>query len=244
MLLTDNVDVVSDNTSAGVDKILEALYPTVAGAHQIRFTNPATSAILNVTLTAAVVTSDPVPIASTINTPVGKVGYLLFNSHNAPAEAKLVTAINSLKAAGIQDLVLDLRYNGGGYLDIANELAYMIAGPTQTAGKTFESIQFNSKHPVTDPVTGTPITPDRFLTTTQGFSAAVGRRVAHAESDPGLCADHGRHLLGQRIHHQRPQGRGRDGQPDWRDHLRQALRLLSPGQLRHHVFLHRVPWRE
>ena len=47
------------------------------------------------------------------------MGYLLFNSHNAPAEAKLVTAINTLKAAGIQDLVLDLRYNGGGYLDIA-----------------------------------------------------------------------------------------------------------------------------
>ena len=66
--------------------------------------------------------------------------------------------------------MLDLRYNGGGYLDIANELAYMIAGPTQTAGKTFESIQFNSKHPVTDPVTGQPITPDKFLTTTQGFS--------------------------------------------------------------------------
>jgi carboxyl-terminal processing protease len=174
VLLTDNVDVVSDNTSAGVDKILEALYPTVAGAHQIRFTNPATSAVLNVTLTAAVVTSDPVPIASTLNTPVGKVGYLLFNSHNAPAEAKLVAAINTLKAAGIQDLVLDLRYNGGGYLDIANELAYMIAGPTQAAGKTFESIQFNSKHPVTDPVTGTTITPDRFLTTTQGFSAPSG----------------------------------------------------------------------
>jgi carboxyl-terminal processing protease len=174
VLLTDNVDVVNDNTSAGVDKILEALYPTVAGAHQIRFTNPATSAVLNVTLTAAVVTSDPVPIASTINTPVGKVGYLLFNSHNAPAEAKLVNAISTLKAAGIQDLVLDLRYNGGGYLDIANELAYMIAGPTQTAGKTFESIQFNSKHPITDPVTGQPITPDRFLTTTQGFSAASG----------------------------------------------------------------------
>ena len=175
LLLTDGVDVVNDGTSANTQKIVDALYPDVAGsAHQFRFTDPATSAILNVTLTSAVVTSDPVPIASTINTTVGKVGYLLFNSHNAPAEAKLVTAINTLKAAGIQDLVLDLRYNGGGYLDIANELAYMIAGPTQTAGKTFESIQFNAKHPVTDPVTGTPITPNRFLTTTQGFSAASG----------------------------------------------------------------------
>ena len=191
VLLTDSVDVVNDNTSAGVDKILEAIYPSVSGGvHQMRFTNPATSAVLNVTLTAAVVTSDPVPIASTINTPVGKVGYLLFNSHNAPAEARLVTAINTLKAAGIQDLVLDLRYNGGGYLDIANELAYMIAGPAQTAGKTFESIQFNSKHPVTDPVTGAPITPDKFLTTTQGFSLSSGAALPTLDLHPGLCADH------------------------------------------------------
>ena len=40
----------------------------------------------------------------------------------------------------MQDLVLDLRYNGGGYLAIASELAYMIAGPARTSGKTFERI--------------------------------------------------------------------------------------------------------
>jgi hypothetical protein len=175
VLLTDGVDVINDNTSTGVDKILEALYPSAAGgAHQLRLSNPATAAIVNVTLTSAVVTRDPVPIASAINTAAGKVGYLLFNSHNAPAEAKLVTAINTLKAAGIQDLVLDLRYNGGGYLDIASELAYMIAGPAQTTGKTFELVQFNSKHPTKDPVTGETITPNRFLTTTQGFSGPSG----------------------------------------------------------------------
>ena len=39
-------------------------------------------------------------------------------------------AINTLKAANVTDLVLDLRYNGGGYLDIASEVAYMIAGTT------------------------------------------------------------------------------------------------------------------
>ena len=39
-----------------------------------------------------------------------------------------MSAINTLKAAAVTDLVLDMRYNGGGYLDIAAELAYMIAG--------------------------------------------------------------------------------------------------------------------
>jgi hypothetical protein len=48
VLLTDNVDAVSDNTSAGVDKILEALYPCGRRTPD-RFTNSATSAVLNVT---------------------------------------------------------------------------------------------------------------------------------------------------------------------------------------------------
>ncbi len=175
LLLTDGVDVVNDNSSTGVDKISEAIYPSAAGGvHQLRLSNPVTSANLDVTLTAAVVTSNPVPIVSTLNTPSGTVGYLLFSSHVATAEAKLVTAIASLKAAGIQDLVLDLRYNGGGYLDIANELAYMIAGPAQAGGKTFELVQFNAKHPTTDPVSGDAITPNKFLTVTQGFSTTSG----------------------------------------------------------------------
>jgi len=168
----DGIDVVNAGTSANVDTILEAMYPGAAGAaHQFRFVGAAT---IDVTLTSAVVTSDPVPIASTITTPLGRVGYLLFTSHIATAESRLINAVNSLRTAGIQDLVLDLRYNGGGYLSLASELAYMIAGPTQTAGKTFERLQFNSKHPVTDPVAGGAITPMPFLNTTQGFQGPSG----------------------------------------------------------------------
>ena len=122
-------------------------------------------------------TSDPVPITSTVTYTAGKVGYLLFNEPHRHRRSRLITAINTLKAAAINDLVIDLRYNGGGYLDIASELAYMVAGPTQTAGKTFELVQFNSKHPVTDPVTGHADRAGRFLTTTQGFPGTPsGRR--------------------------------------------------------------------
>jgi carboxyl-terminal processing protease len=41
--------------------------------------------------------------------------------------------------------VLDLRYNGGGYVYIASQVAYMIAGPTRTGNQLFERTQFNSK---------------------------------------------------------------------------------------------------
>jgi C-terminal processing protease CtpA/Prc len=98
---------------------------------------------------------------TTVATASGNVGYMLFNDHIATAEQELIDAVNQLNTAGISDLVLDIRYNGGGFLDIASELAYMIAGNARTAGKTFESTVFNSKHPTTDPVTGDPLTPEQ-----------------------------------------------------------------------------------
>jgi hypothetical protein len=41
--------------------------------------------------------------------------------------------------------VLDLRYNAGGYLFIASEVAYMIAGGGPTATAVFETTQFSNK---------------------------------------------------------------------------------------------------
>jgi hypothetical protein len=106
---------------------------------------------------------------------MGLVGYLLFNDHIATAEEGLVDAVEELAAAGIDELVLDIRYNGGGFLAIASELAYMIAGDAPTAGRTFEEIEFNDKHPSTDPVTGQPLTPMPFFNTTRNFSLPSGQ---------------------------------------------------------------------
>jgi hypothetical protein len=102
------------------------------------------------------------------------VGYLLFTDHIATAESALIDAVNTLKAAGITDLVLDIRYNGGGFIDIASELAFMIAGSGPTAGKTFERLVFNAKHPSFDPFTGEALVPIPFHATTQGFSGSSG----------------------------------------------------------------------
>ena len=143
--------------------------------HQLQFRDRGTTATRTLALTAATVAFDPVPTVRTFSTATGTLGYLLFNDHTATSEQALIGAVNQLFQAQVQDLVLDLRYNGGGYLDIASELAYMIAGPGRTAGKTFERVQFNSKHTVTNPVTGQPITPVPFHSTTQNFSVAAGQ---------------------------------------------------------------------
>ena len=89
--------------------------------------------------------------------------------------------MNQLKHANVQDLILDIRYNGGGYLDIASELAYMLAGPVKTSGATFDLVHFNDKHPSTDPVTGKTIEPTPFHSTTQGFGGTDNVALPHLD---------------------------------------------------------------
>jgi len=123
------------------------------------------------------VTSTPVQNVGTIRTASGTVGYMLFNDHIATAEQGLVNAFRQLSDAKVNDLVLDVRYNGGGYLDIASEVAYMIAGPGRTTGRTFEKTVFNDKHATRDPVTGQPLVPVPFHSTAQGFSVPEGQAL-------------------------------------------------------------------
>jgi len=170
VLRIDGTDFVNVNTSAGVAVLNAGMFPETAGATHTFEIRELNGTVRTVTLQAATVTTDPVMNVKTIPTSSGLVGYMLFNDHIATAEGRLATAIQTLKNAGVQDLVLDIRYNGGGYLDIASELAYMIAGPAPTAGRAFELLQFNSKHPTRNPVTGQPITPAPFHTRSQGFS--------------------------------------------------------------------------
>jgi hypothetical protein len=141
------------------------------------------------------VTETPVPLVTTLSTSSGAVGYILFNDHIATSEQELIEAIEQLQAAAVTDLVLDIRYNGGGYLDIASELAYMIAGPGPTAGEPFDRIEFNDKYPTTNPVTDEALTPTPFHTTTQGFSAASGAPLpflglprVFVLTGPGTCS--------------------------------------------------------
>jgi C-terminal processing protease CtpA/Prc len=168
----DGVDFISDNTQAGVDVIVAGLFPEQAGeTHTFTVRDLGSNVDRTFQMQSAVVTLTPVRNVITHDTPTGTVGYLLFNDHLATAEQALVDAFTALDAANVDDLVLDLRYNGGGYLVIASQVAYMIAGAAQTAGQVFEEMRFNSKHPSTNPVTGQPLAPSPFATTTVGLSS-------------------------------------------------------------------------
>lgn len=171
LLAVDGVDVASGSAAA----LNAGMFPATAGEnHTFTILDPGAAASRSVTLQSENVTSTPVPEVTTVATANGTVGYILFNDHIATAESELIAAINQLRSASVSDLVLDIRYNGGGYLDIASELAYMIAGPARTAGRTFDRAQFNRKYPDTNPVTLQPLQATPFHSQSQGFSVAAG----------------------------------------------------------------------
>ena len=163
----DGADFVNANDRASVDLFNAALYPDAVGeTHIFEFRDPDSETTNRVELTAEIIAATPVQQVGTVTSPAGAtVGYMLFNDHLANAEAGLSDAIRSFAAVpgGIEDLVIDMRYNGGGFLYIASQLAYMIAGEAATAGRVFERLQFNDKHPETNPVTGKPLSPVLFV---------------------------------------------------------------------------------
>jgi C-terminal processing protease CtpA/Prc len=129
------------------DTQIAALYPSTAGmVNQFTIVDAGAHASRTVVLTAGAVTHTPVLQSRVLTAGGRRIGYMVFNDHIATAEGPLVAAFTQFQQSGIDDLVLDLRYNGGGYLYIASEVATMIGGGS-LLGQTFEQLRFNNKHP-------------------------------------------------------------------------------------------------
>ncbi len=172
ILEIDGVDVINGSDT---NTLNAGLFPDGAGEDHTFKVRDLGGAERTFTMTSAIVTSDPVNVSKTIDVAGNKIGYLHFTTFGTTsAEQALFDAMTTFQADGITDLVLDLRYNGGGFLAIAGELGYMIAGSAQTSGKTFDKLTFNDKHPTINPVTGATLSPTPFYSTARGFSVATG----------------------------------------------------------------------
>lgn len=96
-----------------------------------------------VTLVKTELTENPVLISKTLDVGGTKVGYIMYNSFTRTFDDQLNEAFGQLKSEGVTELVLDLRYNGGGSVDSATALASMITG--QFNGDLFLKETWNSK---------------------------------------------------------------------------------------------------
>lgn len=97
----------------------------------------------SVALTKTVLDENPILVNKVIVSGSHKIGYLMYNGFYANYDIQLNDAFGTLKSQGITDLVLDLRYNGGGSVQTATRLASMITGAF--TGQVFAKQQWNAK---------------------------------------------------------------------------------------------------
>lgn len=175
LITVDGVDV---QTGSNTTALNAGLFPETAGETHTFVIERLDGTRETISLTSQIITEDPVNVVSTFDQNGRTYGYVHFTTFSPrTAEEALFDAFDQLQAANIDDIVLDLRYNGGGLLTIASQLSYMIAGPAQTSGLNFETLQFNDKAAGTNPVTGQPIAPTPFYTTGRGLTVPQSRQA-------------------------------------------------------------------
>lgn len=94
-----------------------------------------------ITLTKTNYTENPVFITKTFTIEGVKVGYLMYNAFTRDFVEQLNDAFGQFKTEGVTQLILDLRYNSGGSVETATDLASMITG--QFSGQIFYTEQWN-----------------------------------------------------------------------------------------------------
>ncbi|MBB6460901.1 S41 family peptidase [Flammeovirga kamogawensis] len=88
---------------------------------------------------------NPILHSEIITTPNNvKVGHVVFKSFIEPAVEPLNNLFADFKAKGVSEVVLDMRYNGGGRVSIASQLASILA-PSSAKGKDLFRYRHNDK---------------------------------------------------------------------------------------------------
>ncbi|MCJ0743574.1 S41 family peptidase [Pedobacter montanisoli] len=118
---------------------------------QLDLINYLTKATKSVTLTKAVYKSSPIYTKKIYDAGGKKIGYLNFARFSMlstpgrnPSDTNLDPVFAEFAAANVTDLIVDLRYNGGGYVSTAEYMINLIA-PSALNGKVMYTEYYNSK---------------------------------------------------------------------------------------------------
>jgi C-terminal processing protease CtpA/Prc len=93
------------------------------------------------TMTAVTMQQNPIQLDTVLTVGNSKIGYLVYNAFNAAFDLQLNQVFKKFKEAAVDKLILDLRYNGGGYVQTANYLASMIYSTSTSS--LFTKSQYN-----------------------------------------------------------------------------------------------------
>jgi carboxyl-terminal processing protease len=135
----------SNITTTNASYIIQQVYQ-VANA-SFTFAKPDNSTV-TLNLAAGNYADNPIIVDTVYNISNKKIGYFAFNSFLGDTSFvynEFSRIFNKFSAAGIQDLVVDLRYNGGGYVSVQEKLANWLA-PSSANGQLMMKQIFNDKY--------------------------------------------------------------------------------------------------
>jgi carboxyl-terminal processing protease len=183
----DRIVAVDGRTVASLvasGAIGSALGPNEAGVSVVADVISRSGQTRSVTLRKRAVTIPPVSLTRAFQVDGRVVGYILFRQFVRPSRAALDEAFAALGQAGATELVLDLRYNGGGLIDVAVHLGSLI-GDAATRGQVFARIQHNDKNRQYDETLrfealDPPLRLTRLFVITTGASASASEMVINS----------------------------------------------------------------
>ncbi|HBH47896.1 MAG TPA: hypothetical protein DDX98_04615 [Bacteroidales bacterium] len=122
-------------------------FSTSAGSMKMKFRdNKNTIQIL--TLSRELFNQNGIFYTNTYEIDGKKTGYMVYNSFLGYTEDELINTIANLQAQSIDELIIDLRFNRGGYLDIAQFIANALVPPNKS-NELFLSFSFNDQRSAT-----------------------------------------------------------------------------------------------
>ncbi|MEJ7610111.1 MAG: S41 family peptidase [Ferruginibacter sp.] len=104
--------------------------------------------VISLTLNAGNYSLKPLYMDTVYNTSSGKAGYMVYNSFLGDinqSAAEYARVFNKFSAEGVNELIVDLRYNGGGYVSLQEKLANYIINSSANSGVMMRQI-YNSAH--------------------------------------------------------------------------------------------------
>lgn len=124
---------------------------TVFGPNQEGFTIDVTfekpsGTVVETQMSKVAVNTNTVFATEVLQTNIGSVGYLSFqNGFIEPSNDELIAAFADLATQQVDELILDLRYNPGGRVSVAGNLASFITG-NLADGQVFTTLEYNDKN--------------------------------------------------------------------------------------------------
>ena len=139
--INGNTNISTSNASTIVDNV----YYAASGS--FTFTKPDGSSI-TIQLNAAHYTEKPVYLDTVYNINSSRIGYFVYNSflgNTTQISAQLQQVFSRFASQQVTDVVIDLRYNGGGYVSLAEQMANYLA-PNSANGGLMMKQEYNSQN--------------------------------------------------------------------------------------------------